>query len=190
MSDSPAIEVARNLVLQKVGRNLVNLQKLEAMLKQLHFTNQLEGSMSEIAEKAKRAGKSVSRMTMGQLIQELGTTLFDRSNVAQDRLDLIPEIWVSMKVGLEGGPEAAEAWKRDMSGVLEERNALAHQMLISFDPNSLESCEALGADLDSQYARISPVYEHFRSLVISLNESKAALLDIVQRVIASDRGED
>ena len=176
VSASP-LENARNLVLQKIGRNLVNFQKLEAMLKHLLVAGQAEGFTSQLEEQVKRTASSVSRMTLGALVQEMATTLFDNNTTTQGRLELVPEVWLSMKLTLEGGQEAAESWKKEMLAIVKERNELVHQMLASFDPNSIQSCEALGVALDAQRTRVLPVYEHIQSLLVALQESQVKMLE-------------
>jgi hypothetical protein len=164
-------------VLQKIGRNLVNFQKLEAMLKHLRVAGQAEGFTSQLEEQVKRTASSVSRMTLGALVQEMATTLFDNHTTTQGRLELVPEAWLSMKFTLEGGQEAAESWKKEMMAIVKERNELVHQMLASFDPNSIQSCEVLAVALDAQRTRILPVYQHIQSLLLALKESQVEMLE-------------
>ncbi len=166
-----SLEDARNLALQKIGRNLVHLQKLENMLKDLLAKNHLEGYPSSIADKATRRIEKVSKMTMGQVIHELATSLFDHSEVSQGRLELSREPWISTKFTIEGGPDAAQQWKREMTTILEARNQLVHHMLIGFDPQSIESCKSLSLALDAQREQLIPVYEHIRSLIVARKEA-------------------
>jgi hypothetical protein len=170
-----SLEEARELALQKIGRNLVNLQKLEGMLKQLLATHDLQGHPSTLASSAKRKADKASKMTLGQVIRELGATLFEHSSVFQGRLELSDEPWLSAKLTLEGGAEVANQWQGDMSMIVAARNDLVHHMLVSFDPNSIDSCKALSAALDTQREQLLPILEHVRSLVLA---QKEALEDI------------
>ncbi len=166
-----SLEDARNSALQKIGRNLVNIQKLEGMLKLLLATNHLEGHPSLLAEKAKSRSAKVSRMTMGPVIQELQTSLFDNCGIAQGRLELSSEPWITSRFILEGGADAANQWKREMEAIVAARNELVHHMLIKFDPHSIESCQDLSMALDSQREQLMPVYEHVQSLIVARNEA-------------------
>lgn len=184
MDTMTSLEDARNVVLQKIGRNLVNIQKLEGMLKDLLAKNHLEGYPSSLAEKSTRASENVSKMTMGQVIRELATSLFDQSEVSQGRLELSREPWISSKFTIEGGPDAAQQWKLEMQTILEARNTLVHHMLVSFDPQSIESCQSLSLALDSQREKLIPVYEHIRSLIVARKE---ALEELFARSSSSDQ---
>lgn len=169
---------ARDLALHKIGRNLVNLQKLESMLKHILANNHLDGHLSSLAEKATRRAEKVSRMTMGQVIHELATSLFDNCDISQGRLELSLEPWISSKFTLDGGPDAAQRWKLEMTTILEARNKLVHKMLVGFDPQSIESCKSLSLALDLQREQLIPVYEHIRSLI---NARKEALEELSNR---------
>ncbi len=171
METTTSLEDARNLALQKIGRNLVNIQKLEGMLKDVLAKNHLEGHPSSIAIKATRRAQKVSKMTMGQVIHELATSLFDRSEVAQGQLELSREPWISSALTIEGGPDAARQWKLEMTTILEARNQLVHHMLVGFNPQSIESCESLSLALDSQQEKLIPIYEHIRSLIVARKEA-------------------
>lgn len=171
MNTMMSLEDTRNLALQKIGRNLVNIQKLEGMLKDLLAKNHLEGHPSSLAEKSTRRAEKVSKMTMGQVIHELATSLFDNCEVSQGRLELSREPWISSKFTIEGGPDAAQQWKLEMTTILEARNKLVHHMLVGFDPQSIESCETLSLALDSQREKLIPVYEHIRSLIVARKEA-------------------
>ena len=162
---------ARDLALQKIGRNLVNLQKLEGMLKHLLASNHLEGHPSSLVEKATRRAEKVSKMTMGQVIHELATSLFDNCEISQGRLELSSEPWITSKFTIEGGADAAQQWKLEMTKILEARNKLVHQMLVGFDPQSIESCKSLSVALDAQREQLIPVYEHIRSLIVARKEA-------------------
>src|SRR5690606_8851912 len=56
-----------------------------------------------------------------------------------------------------------------------ERNRLIHQWLPSFDGNSVENCEAFGATLDEQNAKLLPEFEALRAIVTNLRECQREL---------------
>lgn len=171
MDTDQGLNNARNQALQKIGRNLVNLQKLEGMLKHLLATTHLEGYGSELADKARRRQIKVSKMTMGQVIQELKTSMFDDYSTMQGQLDLSSEVWISTRFTIEGGPDAAEQWEAELSAIRTARNELVHHMLTDFNPNSIESCQELETTLDAQRERLIPVIDHIRSLVVARKEA-------------------
>jgi hypothetical protein len=57
------VEAARDDVLRKVGRNVVNFQKMEALLKALNAQQSISGSLSELYVLATSARKAVAKKT-------------------------------------------------------------------------------------------------------------------------------
>jgi hypothetical protein len=85
MKSTPELEAERNAALQKFGRNAVNLQKLEAMLKFLLLVSDHTAPVSTFsAEHAKRA-KRIARMPMGELVERTAQGAFrqPRSEIRQ-----------------------------------------------------------------------------------------------------------
>jgi hypothetical protein len=173
------LEASRNLALQKIGRNVVNFQKMEAMLKYILTFANLEGSLTSDPSTAiaQRAGE-FARRPMGRLVVDAASALHLDPNSSQDLKEdaLAGRFFYSFTIGESG--EAAAQWQNAMNAVVSERNALVHQMLATFDPSSLESCESLSARLDEQRSRIIPAYQHLESIVIAIRESHRDLANI------------
>lgn len=164
------LDELRNLALQKIGRNLVNLQKMEAMLKLLVSLNQGPIPVSRFKQSLEKRVENVSRMTMGRVAQEAARLLFKTSESQQAEMEVITEAELSHSIRIEGADSGVDAWEREMLDVVAERNGLAHKMLVSFDPNSAECCERLAIALDEQRARYLPKYEHLSSLLNAYRE--------------------
>jgi hypothetical protein len=73
-----------------------------------------------------------------------------------------------------------------MDAVVRERNVLIHRMLVSFDPSSLDSCNALSGLLDVQRERILPAYQHLESLVKAIRETHTEIAANVDSILNSE----
>lgn len=59
--------------------------------------------------------------------------------------------------------------------MVSERNRLIHQMLVNFDPDSIDSCQKLIVELDEQNEIISREYTNIQSPGKALYEAKKQL---------------
>jgi hypothetical protein len=76
---SSSLEDARNLALRKTGRNVANIQRLEAMLRHLLIPSRLESPLREFQQVLKRR-TTVSKRPMGHLVDELSRTCYAELN--------------------------------------------------------------------------------------------------------------
>ena len=175
MTKRLTLEVARNLALQKVGRNVVNFQKMEAMLKYILAFANLQSPLSDIAKSITQKTAAIAKRPMGQLVAD-ATKALHRDPDSTPRLPTdLNEVWFSYSFTISETREDAREWRKLMEAVVTERNALIHQMLATFDPNSLESCESLCVKLDEQRSRILQAYEQLESIVLAIRESHREL---------------
>jgi hypothetical protein len=172
----------RDQVLRKIGRNVVNFQKMEAMLKLLNSQQALSGSLSDLSRIATEASKSVAREPMGRLAEAFVRSVYSSASAAAPPHQNVQEVSVSFSLRIEADANVVKERKRALSSVVAERNNLIHKWLGEFDPNSVESCLKLHAALDEQHARIWPEFEMLKSIVLAFKE----LRNEVQRYVASD----
>ncbi len=170
MNDTPEIEAARNATLQKIGRNVVNLGKMEGMLKYLVTFSKLSATSSDFAAYLKRRTTKVSRMTMGALVEEASKGLFAPSATPGETPDMF-EIEVSHSFSMEGTDEQFAAWRTEMKFIVEQRNTLMHETLAKFNPDAIESCKEISAQLDEQRERMLPLYQWLQAMVMAHREA-------------------
>jgi hypothetical protein len=146
MTEFRDIDEARNTVLQKIGRNVVNYQKMEAMLKYLLGFSQMHGPVGELQSTIAERIKSFAKMPMGPLVEKVASNLFVDSIPPVSPTNLKGEAWLTFGVSMEGGEQQAQMWSAAMMSVVEQRNRLIHQMVARFDPRSMQSCESMCAE--------------------------------------------
>ena len=181
MADTVALDDLRDEVLRKIGRNIVNFQKMEAMLKLLNTQQAISGSMSDLSRIAAKAKKTTAQQPMGRLADAFIRSVYS-SEPAVAGHESVKEISVTFSLRIEADPALIAERRRALRSVVKERNKLVHQWLASFDPNSLESCKTLAADLDEQHARIWPEFETLRTIVMAVRECQRE----AGRYLASD----
>jgi hypothetical protein len=148
MKNSINNESDRTTTLRRVGRNLVNVQRIELMMKFLLQMN-FSAPMREFEVQLKKHIADISRKTLGTLISELGETVF----VTPDKEASEPqvsEVWLSSKFAVPIDAEALIAWSKEWETVRTERNRLVHLMLANVDFNSVAQCRKLTSELDAQ----------------------------------------
>jgi hypothetical protein len=173
----------QDAVLRGIGRNVLNLQRMEGMLKFIvSSTGKFDAEM-DVAQPAKdlekslmRRRKSIDRRSMGRLVENLSKTL--QSGDARNEETTDSENGAGFEVAFwfedkDFTVELSQALRR----IVNERNDLIHKKLISFDHKSVESCRNLIAELDEQRARIEPQFEALFGIVLGLRDYFKQLKD-------------
>lgn len=174
---------ARKEVQRAIGRNLLNFQRVELLLKHLLGGSAVRGEISDLpAALEKRRTKISSQMLgllAGRLFEEL---LFSHSAPP-------PEILPDRKRSLSGkeaafattftiGDEHHAEWKGRLEKLIKDRNRLVHGFLLDFPPDSLDTpdgCQKALAALDAQQERIRHELDELKWLFENLHDFHAKL---------------
>jgi hypothetical protein len=178
----------RNEALRRIGRNIVNLQKMERALKLLVVLSDLSGHVSELEGIYQNRLADVEKLTMGRLADNIIDILYSPHDSNAAAPDDSKEAWVSFGFRIKGGTARKKAKKKALSLVVSERNRLVHKMLGEFDSASVESCRSLIDLLDQQQERIAPHFEQIMGWLKTLHESRMAILELLQdgKLLESD----
>ncbi len=171
--------------LRSIGRNVVLFQRMEKALKALIVASNLRGHASELAEIYRKRRKSIDRRTMGQLIDEFLTAVYadEPPNDASSN-----GVWMSVGFRVEASEESVRARREALSMVVDERNALIHDMLATFDPESDESCQKLIVILDEQHGRLKPHFEYVMAMLGTLHSMQQKLREVFEAEILRSEG--
>jgi hypothetical protein len=177
--NSPELDEA----LRKIGRNVLVLQQLEAMLKYLIPRSKIEGDHKAIKLNHEKAVNAISQQTMGNLVKRFIETISAQHAPVDNEQDATSPAFqfrFQVKMSKEDLASKKEAWEC----VVTERNNLIHSMLANFDPSSTESCFNLSKELDRQYELIKSEYEFIRLIIIEFGEcSKMAVQEVKNELI-------
>lgn len=158
---NPHLQTALNETLQKVGRNVLVYQRLEALHKMFASISNVKGKVGSEEQSYQSNVDRVDRMTLGRLMKD-----FIKLHVTEDEPELEPadsdEFWISVSLYIDMDANQLEEEKGVLSALVEERNNLIHKDLAGLNTNSIDSCRQFSSRLDEQYERLYPVYEKFR----------------------------
>ena len=146
--ESADIDAARTATLRRVGRNLVNAQRIELLMKFLLGVT-FSGPAAEIETRFKKHAERVSRTTLGTLIPDLAEIMFPPGDASVSTRE-VKEVWLSSVLNIPMDRQSRDAWRQEWETIRSERNKLVHLMLGSVDFNSIEQCQKLDPDLDAQ----------------------------------------
>lgn len=131
---------------RRLGRNVLNFQKLEFLLKILVQPN-LAGSAGTLAKQMAKQRGSIYKSSMGILAGRL------IESINKEDLNLPPnqdlqELWMSISFKIDMDPEAREKLASELAAIISERNDLIHVKLATLDTNSPLDCKELMIFLD------------------------------------------
>ena len=178
MNESVDIEAVRAEALRKLGRNIVNFSKIEAVFKYLLAVSQLEGKGQTISEQLLRNQTRLRKQTLGKLVQEFNKNILGDASQFEPTPDFSGAgISLSFKVTYNN-PDFLKLQKRAFASIVAERNKLIHQDLAFLDTSSIEDCHNLITFLDEQNPRLLAQLEELRWMIENLRESLKAFKDL------------
>lgn len=183
MDSKTELEQLRDEVFRKIGRNVVNFQRIEGMLKFLLTVARTEGPLSQLPEITEQRRKLIDRDTLGKLVRafhDSACTDPDSDPAAPANLS---EIWVRTHISLDDSVFLINE-ESTLRRLADERNELIHHLVLRWDFGSPANLREASTYLDGQRARVIPAFEQLRGLV---NGVRAAITEY-KRFIDSEEG--
>jgi hypothetical protein len=159
----------------EIGRNVVNLQRFEQMLKLIILRSDVRGYASELARIHQAKAKKVGGKSLGLLVGEFFDTVYSNGPFNDGPANELNEIWMSLGFRIELDKDGIDNRKRQLDELVKERNWLIHSALAELDFNSEESCKKLISQLDEQDDRLKPHYESLMRLIGNIHEAQQEL---------------
>ena len=172
-----------NEFLRKLGRNVLNFQKLEFCLKILVQPN-LTGSAETLAKQMAKQRESIRKSSMGILAGRLVESINKEDSNFPPKQDL-QELWMSISFKIHMDPEAREELASELAAIVSERNDLIHLKLATLNTNSPLDCKELMIFLDDQNKRITPVLEKLGELAWSFSTIRAYIAENAELLISN-----
>jgi len=166
----------RDIAFRKIGRNVVNLQRFERMLKLIIVRSDVRGYASELARIQQDKIKDTEFKSMGKLVGEFFNTVYSTVPSNDGPANEFNEIWTAFGFRIGANKDAMDHRKRQLAELVKERNWLIHSALAELDFNSEESCKRLISQLDEQNDRLTPHYESLMSLVGNIQVAQEELV--------------
>lgn len=184
------IKELRDVAFRKIGRNLVNFQKLELGLKFIIVRSDLRGYASEAAKVLRDKEKVLDRKALGWLVQDFFKTVCSNHSSNDGPADERDDAWMSISLRIESNENSIPDRKRQLRELVKERNMLVHRLLANFDPNSVESCEKLICLLDEQVDRLKPHYESLMGIIGNMQVAQQEILKRLEAELCESAVED
>ena len=159
------LEDARNLALQKYGRNVYNFALLESWLKVLVSHGEISGHISEIPEVLNRQTESVYNKTMGQVLKQYIEKIDPNIVSICKEPILIKKPYISHKFSLEIGEAEFQDKKLILEAISKDRNDLIHHFHERFKFNSIQNCQNAVKFLDLQREECLPYFDDIRNQI-------------------------
>jgi hypothetical protein len=189
--DSPVTDAApKDRVFRAIGRNLVNLQRLEKILKQLSELRPVAGKLPEIKAQLEHRRRSTERTTLGAVIPLWLETARGRKPRLPTRttdLDILCSYW--LKIGIS--QHVLDEHAKELDQLLIERNWFVHHGLAEIDYASSEECENLLARLDDQNRQVGKQIDFLLYIVNRIREfceffARDEIQEFIQRELLSE----
>jgi hypothetical protein len=173
------IEAVRAEALRKLGRNIVNLSKIEAVLKYLLSISQFEVTKeTTVSEQLHRNQARLRKQTLGSLVRELHkNVVVDASQVETTKTSSSSGISFSLKVTSDN-PDFLKVQQRALSDIVVERNKLIHQDLALLDTRCAEDYHNLISLLDEQNPRLLAHLEELGWMIESVGNGWKTFQDL------------
>jgi hypothetical protein len=174
MPQSAELVAARDEALRKVGRNVVNFQKVETCLRYLISVSDIQTTKDDLSAEHKRRIAKTKRLPFGHLSETFYQTIYGAELVAVEPNNST-HISISTSFRVEADAATVKRQKRTLSALVTERNRLIHRDLPGFDHNSISSCHDLIAMLDEQNVRVLSQLEELATLIAGFKAHMDAL---------------
>jgi hypothetical protein len=163
-SEQALIKV-RDEVLRKVGRNLVNFQKIEQLLKSVILSSRISGYASALEKSHQQKSEEIHSQPMGTLVKKFFEHIYPNDSESTTSDNEITEPYLSFSLSFSTDEAYIESKRRTLRSLVDERNHLVHHLLLKLDLLSIESCNEMGEFLDEQRERQKEEHEHLRELL-------------------------
>jgi hypothetical protein len=158
-------------VLRRIGRNVVNFQQVEYLLKYLNTHTGVNAPASQLAARWKRHAETVHKKTMGDLACKLVDNV-----LAQPTEDEFPgeidEVWMGFRFSIETDAEFVDRHDKEMRSLVDARNDLIHHFLPQLDSALAGDTDSVLAYLDAQRDETIRMLERLRGWARSLDVMK------------------
>jgi hypothetical protein len=165
--------------LYAVGRNVVNFQRLEHILKQLAMWAPICATPSTLQSEVETRRAQVARLTLGRAVKKWIESEYHTTKPKEGpRLD--EQVIISFGFEPPMTPEYFDQLSGELESLAQERNRLIHLDLAQLNFEDEAECTALSIQLNAQNDRIISATKFLGLILAQMKE--------LVRLIASDKG--
>lgn len=165
-------------VLRRIGRNVVNFQHVEYLLKRLASMQVPTGPASDTAARMTQHVEKVGNTTMGTLAIKVKASAL--SPQAEKYVpEVIEEPWIGFQFSISENAEFVDQYDRQMQALVESRNHLIHHFLPEWH-RAVEGDVAGAIEyLDLQNTKAMSMMEKLQGWVASMEECRRLTAEIL-----------
>lgn len=156
--------------LYAVGRNVVNFQRLEHILKHLAMWAPICATPSTLQSEVERRRAKVARLTLGGAVKKWIESEFHTTK-PKEVPGLNEQVHISFRFELPRPPEYFDQLSDELESLAQERNRLIHLDLAQLNFENEAECTALCIQLNAQNDRIIRVTKFLGQILTLMNES-------------------
>lgn len=187
--DEPVASLQRE-VQRKLGRCMLRLQQYERLVKALAVDFEIAGPSDELEDIRRRRGEAVSKLTLGQLVNELSGTYLQpqQSGTAQSEWDPgdSNRIWFRMQTRMTLGQADYDQVVSGLKELVALRNDLVHHFLERFDVWSVTGCQDADAYLDASMVKVNGHYAELRHWALSTDDARRRMGAFLASPVGTD----
>lgn len=161
-----------------VGRNVVNFQRLERLLKQLAMWAPVCATSSTLQKVVESRRAKVERLTLGEAVKKWIESEFHHAPNQNKAPPPDDQVTISFGFELPMPPKHFDQLAGKLESLAQERNSLIHLDLAQMNFEDEAECIALSTQLDAQNERIIRATKFLEPILAQMQE--------FARLIASD----
>lgn len=177
MESGDELKDLTNELFRRMGRNLLNFQAMERMLKFLVLKGQLHGPISAIPDLMRARADSIRLTTMGPTAKRFFEEIMAGDEEPEPDLGPveIKEPWISFSIAFKGDKKSKAEFRAELEDLVRERNELVHHLGAKWDQKSVASTRKLLEQMDEQLARVIPLFERLQAMGQAMKDCAEAL---------------
>ena len=178
------LDIAKDEVMRKVGRNLLLFQLLENALKYLVMNGELSGYFSELQSNQLKRSERVGKQTLGLVAGQFFDQNFRTNKDGGQLPEQISEPHLKIKIEFDVENDNFEVREKALSQLIAGRNELVHHFLKRIEQDYLESWIEASGYLDDQREQIIQELDYYRTHVASVK----GLMKKISDFLSSEEG--
>ena len=171
---------------RRIGRNLLNFQQLENLLKFLVTHGEISGYASQLESNKQKRSESVGKQTLGMVAGQFFEQNYSTCVDDEQLPEVVKEPYFRSKFQFDTENSNPKDKEERLSRLVAARNELVHHFLDRINPKSKKSLLEASDYLDRQREEIVIELEYYRNHAKSLQSLQKALSEYLQ----SDEGRD
>ena len=186
MAEDRTIDVDNDLkaleddVLRKIGRNMMALQQIEALLKALLTQSNVRMGLAEVLVQQTKRNDAIAKQTLGMLVKQFTSeVLAPEDAAASDAVGECLAPYVTFSYSIQAEEAFVVQRTVALKLLVDERNELIHHFLPKWSRKSLKSGNEVSLQLDQQHARISVEFETLRGYLDGLQRSQGLANSVI-----------